>query len=71
MAQGNPMPDSAATSHSDLAHDEWFRAEVNQAVSEADRPDSEWLPQEEARALGQKKRAEWLRNARTREKASA
>jgi hypothetical protein len=43
---------------SDPAHEAWFRADVDFAIAEADRPGAEWVSQEEAEAMSLKKRAE-------------
>ena len=71
MARTNLMPDTNPAPHSDAAHEEWFRAEVNQAIAEADRSNAEWVSQEKVKSLSLRKRAEWSRNTRAGEKASA
>ncbi|MBK6637521.1 MAG: hypothetical protein IPG34_07445 [Rhodocyclaceae bacterium] len=44
--------------HAAVAHDAWFRAEVEQAITEADDPATEWISHEEASASWAKKRAQ-------------
>lgn len=44
-------------------HDAWFRAEVEQALREADAPDAEWVSHEEVRRESEERRARWLRMA--------
>jgi hypothetical protein len=43
--------------HAAAAHDEWFRAEVEQALGEADDPATQWVSQEEADVSWAKQRA--------------
>jgi len=53
-------PDSAARlkrAHEAAAYDAWFRAEVEQAVREADSPGTKWLSHEEVKAKWAKRRA--------------
>jgi hypothetical protein len=53
-------PDSAAAmkrAHEAAAYDKWFRAEVTQAIKEADDPNAEWVSHEEAEASWAKQRA--------------
>jgi len=45
------------------AHDAWFRAEVEQALREAEDPDTVFIPHEEVTARWVTKRAELLRRA--------
>ncbi len=42
-------------------HDEWFRAEVRQALREADDPNAVWIPHEEVKARWLMRRSELLR----------
>lgn len=59
-------PDTAERqrrAHEAAAHDAWFRAEVKQALREADSPDAIWVSNEEARRRSAIKRAEWLKKA--------
>ena len=54
-------PDSAARLkrvHEAAAHDQWFREQVEQAVQEADDPNTQWVTHEEAKTIWAKKRAE-------------
>lgn len=46
-----------------IAHDAWFRAEVEQGLKEADDPNTQWVSNEEAKAIFAKKRAELLKRA--------
>lgn len=46
---GRSRPDRAQAlrhAHEAAAYDKWFRAEVEQAVREADDPNTEWIPHE-------------------------
>lgn len=49
--------------HEAAAHDKWFRAEVEQAIKEADAPDAQWVSDAEAKASWKKKRAELVKRA--------
>jgi hypothetical protein len=56
-------PDRAASmkrTQEALAHDAWFRAEVAQALVEADDPSTVWVSNEEAKAQSAVHRAQWL-----------
>ena len=44
--------------HEAAAHDKWFRAQVEQALLEADDPNTQWVSHEEAQTSWAKKRAE-------------
>lgn len=44
--------------HQASAHDAWFRAEVQIALSEADHPETQWTSNEDAKATWAKKRCE-------------
>ncbi|KGM34535.1 antitoxin of toxin-antitoxin stability system [Inquilinus limosus] len=44
-------------------HDEWFRAEVEQAMREADDPSVKRIPQEEVSAKWRRQRAELVKRA--------
>lgn len=49
---------------SDVAtHDDWFTAQVSQAIIEADDPGAEWISHEDAQAGWARKRAEFLKRA--------
>jgi hypothetical protein len=43
--------------HEAAAHDQWFRAQVELAISEADDPNTQWVSNEEAAASWSEKRA--------------
>ena len=49
--------------HEAAAHDKWFRAQVEQALTEADNPATVWLSNEEVKAHGAARRAEWMKRA--------
>jgi hypothetical protein len=49
--------------HEAVAHDKWFRAQVEQALTEADDPTMVWLSNEEVKAHSAARRAEWLKRA--------
>lgn len=50
--------------HQAAAHDKWFRAQVEQALQEADDPATIWLSNEEVKAHSAARRAEWLKRAK-------
>lgn len=59
-------PDRAAAmknAHAAAAHDKWFRAEVAQALKEADDPNTQWVSNEDAEASWATQRAELLKRA--------
>lgn len=47
--------------HQAAAHDKWFRAEVENALQEADDPNTEWIPHEVVKADMAKQRAKLLK----------
>lgn len=47
--------------HEAAGHDKWFRAQVEQAIKEADDPNTEWVSHEDAKASWAKKRAQLLK----------
>jgi hypothetical protein len=54
-------PDTSAAlkrAHAAAVHDKWFRAEVEQALQEADDPATEWIPHAVVKADMAKQRAE-------------
>jgi hypothetical protein len=55
----------------DPAHDEWFRRQVDQAITDANRPNAEWESQDEVKARSKIKQAEWQAKAKAGEKATA
>lgn len=60
--KGYNRPDASATlkqAHSALAHDRWFRDQVQQALTEADDPAAKWVSNEAAMAEGASRRAAW------------
>lgn len=61
--QANKRPDRAAAlrrAHEAAEHDQWFRAEVQAAVIEADDPATQWISHDEAKAEWAERRAELL-----------
>lgn len=59
-------PDTAERqrrAHEAAAHDAWFRAEVEQAIQEADSPDAKWYTQEEVEQIFAVRRAERRKSA--------
>ena len=49
--------------HEAAAHDKWFRAQVAEAIKEADAPDAQWVSDADAKKSWGKKRAELLKRA--------
>ena len=49
--------------HEAASHDKWFRAQVAQAIKEADAPDAQWVSDADAKASWRKKRAELVKRA--------
>lgn len=59
-------PDTSATlkqAHAALAHDRWFRDQVEAALKESDDPSTQWVSNEAAMAEGAKRRAAWRARA--------
>jgi hypothetical protein len=59
-------PDTAERqrrAHEAAAYDAWFRAEVEQAIREADSPDAKWYTQEEVESIFAARRAERRKRA--------
>lgn len=55
-------PDTAARqrrAHEASAHDAWFRAEVEQALREADDPNAVWMSNDEVKRQSARSRAKW------------
>lgn len=55
-------PDTAERqrrAHEAAAYDAWFRAEVEQALKEADDPNAEWISNEEVEREAAEREAEW------------
>lgn len=64
------MPDSILDAserlrraHEAAAHDKWFRAEVEQAIKEADDPNAQWVSNEDAKKSWAKERAKLAKRA--------
>jgi hypothetical protein len=47
--------------HEAAEHDKWFRAQVEEAIKEADDPNTKWVMHEDAEASWAKKRAELVK----------
>ena len=45
----------------DTEHDQWFVAEVQKGIAEADDPNTKWVTNDQARASWEKKRAELMK----------
>jgi hypothetical protein len=64
--EGRRRPDTAERqrrAHEAAAYDAWFRAEVQQALREADDPDTVWVTNEEVERESAERRARWLAQA--------
>lgn len=64
--EGRPRADASERlrlAHEAAGHDKWFRAQVAQAIKEADAPDAQWVSQAEASASWKKKRADLVKRA--------
>jgi hypothetical protein len=64
---GKSRADASArlrNAHEAAGHDKWFRKQVEQAISEADAPNAEWVSNEDANASWAKKRAELVKGAK-------
>lgn len=60
---GKSRPDRAEAmrrTHEAAAHDKWFREQVEEAVKEADDPNTEWVPHEIVKQDMARQRAEML-----------
>lgn len=49
--------------HEAAGHDQWFRAQVELGIREADAPDAQWVSAADAKAGWKKKRAELVKRA--------
>ena len=49
--------------HEAAGHDQWFRAQVELGIREADAPDAQWVSHEDAKASWKKERAELVKRA--------
>ena len=49
--------------HEAAGHDKWFRAQVAQAIKEADAPDAQWVSDADAKVGWKKKRADLVKRA--------
>ena len=50
--------------HEAVAHDAWFRAQVEQGIQEADDPNTQWVSNETVKATSAKRRAAWAKQAK-------
>lgn len=46
--------------HAAAAHDAWFREQIDQALAEADDPNTQWVTNDQAKQESTKQRAAWL-----------
>ncbi|HXE06926.1 MAG TPA: hypothetical protein VN612_03440 [Acidobacteriaceae bacterium] len=67
-AKTNPAPTDAAANDAALAYDAWFRSEVEEALREADDPNTVWIPQEEVERRSAERRAKWQTELERRRK---
>jgi len=51
--------------HEAVAHDAWFRAQVEQGLAEANDPNAQWVSNETVKATSAKRRAAWAKKAQT------
>jgi hypothetical protein len=61
--EGRRRPDTAERqrrAHEAAAYDAWFRAEIKQALKEADDPNTVWVTNDEIKAESAGRRAKWL-----------
>lgn len=54
------MRDYVRRQQEEIAHEAWFRAEVEQAIHEADDPATQWVPHEVVKQSMARERAELL-----------
>lgn len=57
------MRESVKRQQESAEHDAWFRREVEQALREADDPNTEWISDEEVRSRWQAQRTKLLKRA--------
>lgn len=56
-------PDRAAQlrrAHAAAAHDTWFRVQIDQSLTEADDPNTQWVTNDQAKRASTEQRAAWL-----------
>ena len=65
VAGGSPIAASERLRHAHeaAAHAKWFRAQVAEAIREADAPDAQWVTHEAAKRSWRTKRAELVKRA--------
>lgn len=57
----NPDPLLSAVAEQ---HDQWFREQVAKGLEQANDPDTEWVSNEEVKAMSAKRRAAWAKQAK-------
>jgi hypothetical protein len=65
--EGRRRPDTAERqrrAHAAAGHDAWFRAQVEQALHEADDPKADWVSNDEVETLGAQHQARWRAGAK-------
>jgi hypothetical protein len=70
-SEGEPIAGSSTlaaaerlrNAHAAAAFDKWFRAEVEQAIQEADDPNTKWISNDDVKAESAKRRAIWSQRA--------
>jgi hypothetical protein len=65
-SEGRRRPDTAARqrrAHQAAAYDAWFRAEVGDALREADDPNTVWISNEDVERESAERRARWIAQA--------
>lgn len=67
-AKTNPAHTNMAANDAALAYEAWFRAEVEEALREADDPNTVWIPQKEVCRRLERFRAECEERAGGNEK---
>lgn len=53
--------------HAAAAYDKWFSAEVEQAIQEADDPNTKWISNDDVKAESAKRRAIWSQRAKAQQ----
>ncbi|MGS0742508.1 hypothetical protein ACVBEF_11830 [Glaciimonas sp. GG7] len=60
----NKAAERMRNAHEAAAYDKWFRAEIEDAIKEADDPNTIWVTDEEAQASWEKQRAALVKRAK-------
>lgn len=66
---GAPPWDDIGEGKRFASYDDWFRAEVEEALREADDPNTVWIPHEEVMRRTAERRAKWQAEIQRREKS--